>query len=142
MRILASKTIPMNIRFFIKNNVSDILTFAMISFFARITAWHTQIFVFGIMPYPSKSAVTIDLKFNFLNFTKNYVTTVTTLESFQIWCIAKNGLSLYLFRSFFYLYLHLLKYQAYWQQWIHHSQCHLFVTDMLLHRPSTLCRCI
>ena len=46
--------------------------------FALITACH--IFVFRMLAYPRKSAVANDLKFNFLNFTKYYVTTVRLFE--------------------------------------------------------------
>ena len=57
----------------ISQNVWHVFTFAMIPFLARLIACHIQIFDFGIMPFPNKSKVTKNPKFNFLNFTKSYV---------------------------------------------------------------------
>ena len=122
----------------ISENFWYVFTFVMIPFLARITESHIQIFDFGIMPFPSKSKVTKTPKFNFLNFTKIYF---RFDESIQIWCDAKDALSFYLLGSLFYLYLHLLKHETYWQRRKHHSQRHLFVTDILLHWPSTLYHC-
>ena len=74
----------MTIRFFIKNNVWYVFAFAMIPFLAPISACHIQVFVFGMIPSPRKSAVTENLNFDFLNFTENYVTTVRFFELFKV----------------------------------------------------------
>ena len=57
-------------------------------------------------------------------------------------CDANDGLSFYLLESLFYLYLQLLRHETYWQRRKRHSQRHLIVTDILLHRSSTLYHCI
>ena len=74
----------MNVRFFIENNVWYVFTFAVIPFLARVTAYHIQVFVFGMIPCPRKSAVTKNLNFDFLNFTENYVTTGRFFEPFKV----------------------------------------------------------
>ena len=56
----------------------------MMTFLAQIKTCLILIFIMVMIRFPRKSAVTKNLKFNFLNFTENYVTTVRFFQLLKV----------------------------------------------------------